>query len=72
MWPKPRVASEDMRGSAPGGVLYFGQFGALTLPLMYSGMLDMTGSYGIDFIVCDMPALLVGTLLLRQSQSAKF
>ena len=66
-----RAAPEDMRGGVTGGVLSFGQVGALALPLMYSGLLDVTGSYGIGFIVCGVPALLVGALLLRQSGVAK-
>ena len=60
-----RAAPEDMRGSVTGGVLSFGQVGALSLPLMYSALLDTTGSYGIGFIVCGIPALWVGVLLLR-------
>lgn len=66
-----RAAPEDMRGGVTGGVLSFGQVGALALPLMYSGLLDVTGSYGIGFIVCGVPALWVGVLLLRQRPSAK-
>jgi len=61
-----RAAPEGMRGGVTGGVLSFGQVGALALPLMYSGLLDLTGSYGIGFIVCGVPALLVGVQLLRQ------
>jgi MFS family permease len=61
-----RAAPEGMRGGVTGGVLSFGQIGALALPLMYSGLLDRTGSYGIGFIVCGVPALLVGVQLLRQ------
>jgi len=67
-----RAAPEGMRGGVTGGVLSFGQVGALALPLMYSGLLDLTGSYGIGFIVCGVPALLVGVNLLRQSAIAKF
>ena len=66
-----RAAPEDMRGSVTGGVLSFGQVGALALPLMYSGLLEVTGSYGIGFIMCGVPALLVGVHLLRQGGSAK-
>jgi hypothetical protein len=40
--------------------------GALALPLMYSGLLDLTGSYGIGFMMCGIPALLVGVQLLRR------
>lgn len=66
-----RASPEDMRGGVTGGVLSFGQVGALALPLMYSGLLDQTGSYGIGFIVCGFPALLVGVHLLRQRASAR-
>jgi MFS family permease len=61
-----RAAPEGMRGGVTGGVLSFGQVGALALPVMYSGLLDFTGSYGIGFIVCGVPALLVGVQLLRR------
>ena len=59
-----RKAPKSMRGSATGGVLCFGQFGGLILPLIYSVLLSTTGSYQIGFVVCAVPALLVGTVLL--------
>ena len=65
-----RAAPEGMRGGVTGGVLSFGQVGALALPLMYSGLLDLTGSYGIGFIVCGVPALLVGIQLLRPARES--
>lgn len=61
-----RGAPEGMRGGVTGGVLSFGQVGALVLPLMFSGLLDATGSYAIGFMICGIPALLVGIQLLRQ------
>jgi hypothetical protein len=67
-----RAAPEGMRGAVTGGVLSFGQVGGLTEPLLYSALLGLTGSYGLGFIVCGIPALLVGVTLLRQSTSAKF
>jgi MFS family permease len=60
------AAPEGMRGGITGGVLSFGQVGALVFPLTYSGLLDLTGSYAIGFIVCGIPALLVGIRLLRR------
>jgi len=66
-----RAAPEGMRGAVTGGVLSFGQVGALTGPLMYSALLGLTGSYGVGFIVCALPALLVGVNLLRPRASAK-
>ena len=66
-----RAAPEDMRGGVTGGVLSFGQVGALALPLIYSLLLDQTASYGIGFVVCGVPALLVGIQLLRQRTTAR-
>jgi nitrate/nitrite transporter NarK len=60
-----RAAPEGMRGGVTGGVLSFGQVGALAMPLVYSGLLDVTGSYAAGFIVCGIPALLVGLRLSR-------
>lgn len=60
-----RLAPEDMRGTVTGGVLSFGQAGASAFPLVYSALLNGTGSYGIGFIICGVPALLVGMQLLR-------
>ena len=65
------AAPADMRGGVTGGVLSFGQVGALALPLIYSGLLDVTGHYGIGFIVCGVPALLVGIQLLRMGRTEK-
>jgi MFS family permease len=65
------AAPEGMRGGVTGGVLSFGQVGALGLPLIYSGLLSVTGSHGTGFVVCGIPALFVGIQLLRQRASAK-
>lgn len=60
-----RLAPEGRRGAVTGGVLSCGQMGAMVMPLAYSGLLSLTGSYGIGFIVCGLPALLVGLDLVR-------
>lgn len=65
-----RAAPADMRGGVTGGVLSIGQVGALALPLVFSGLLDTTGSYAIGFVICGLPALLVGMQLLRQRAAA--
>jgi MFS family permease len=64
-----RLAPDGMAGSVTGGVLSFGQMGALLGPLAYSGLLSATGSYGIGWTVCAIPALLVGITLLRQGRA---
>jgi len=61
-----RLAPPGMRGSATGGVLSFGQIGGLLLPLIYAALLWLTGSHGLGFAVCGVPALLVGIALTRQ------
>lgn len=65
-----RLAPEGTRGAVTGGVLSFGQLGAMLMPLIYSGLLSLTGSYGIGFMVCGVPALLVGFDLLRRDRGA--
>jgi len=66
-----RAAPEGMRGAVTGGVLSIGQVGALAGPLMYSALLGLTGSYGLGFIVCAIPAVMVGIHLLRHGAPAK-
>jgi len=61
-----RLAPEGMRGTATGGVLSFGQIGGLVLPMSYALLLSLTGSHGIGFAVCGLPALLVALDLLRR------
>jgi len=58
-----------MRGAATGGVLSFGQVGALFLPLVFAGILWASGSYGLGFAVCGLPALVVGIVLLRPANA---
>jgi MFS family permease len=60
-----RLAAPGQRGAATGGVLSFGQLGGLILPLVYSVVLLATGSYGLGFAACGVPALVVGVVLLR-------
>jgi len=65
-----RLAPEGTRGAVTGVVLSFGQLGAMLMPLLYSALLALTGSYGIGFVVCGVPALLVGFDLLRTERGA--
>ena len=46
-------------------MLSFGQMGGLLLPLVYAGVLVLTGNHGVGFAVCGLPALVVGLALLR-------
>ncbi len=60
-----RLAPEGMRGAATGGVLSFGQLGALLMPLIFAAVLGLTGRYDYGFMLCALPALLAGLALLR-------
>ena len=66
-----RVAPTGMLGGVTGGVLAVGQVGALMFPLMFSGLLEFTGSYGLGFIACALPSLLVGFQMIRPIESFK-
>ncbi len=48
-----------------GGVLSFGQIGALAGPFVFSLLLYATGGYAVGWAVCAVPALWVGIALLR-------
>jgi MFS family permease len=61
-----RLAPPGNPGAATGGVLSFGQLGGLILPLVYAGMLSTTGDTGIGFLVCGLPGLVVGVMLLAR------
>lgn len=65
-----RLAPDGTRGAVTGVVLSFGQLGAMLMPLIYSALLALTGSYGIGFIVCGVPALFVGFDLMRSERRA--
>ena len=63
-----RLAPSSMRGTVTGGVLSFGQFGGLVLPLLYSLILSLTGSYQLGFLACSLPALIVGVVLSNENR----
>jgi MFS family permease len=60
-----RLAPAGMVGSVTGGVLSFGQVGALAGPFVFSLLLHLTGGYLVGWAVCAIPAVLVGFTLLR-------
>ncbi len=64
-----RLAPEGMRGAATGGVLSFGQLGALAMPLLYAAILSLGGSHALGFILCGFPCLVVGLALVRRPPS---
>ena len=64
-----RLAPSGSVGAVTGGVLSFGQIGALEGPLVFSLLLYWTGGYTAGWIACALPGLWVGVSLLRRSAS---
>ena len=60
-----RLAPFGRAGSVTGGVLSFGQMGAVLCPSVFSLLLRVTGGYSAGWAVCAVPAMLVGINLLR-------
>jgi MFS family permease len=60
-----RLAPAGSAGAVTGGVLSFGQIGALLGPLAFSLLLRLTGGYSAGWALCTIPALWVGIRLLR-------
>jgi hypothetical protein len=63
-----RLAPVGRAGAVTGGVLSFGQMGALLCPLAFSMLLHVTGGYAAGWAVCAIPAVLVGINLLRRKR----
>ena len=61
-----RLAPAGSAGAVTGGVLSFGQIGALLGPFALSLLLRLTGGYGAGWALCTIPAWWVGVSLLRQ------
>jgi nitrate/nitrite transporter NarK len=61
-----RLAPAGRIGAVTGGVLSFGQMGAFLCPSVFALLLRVTGFYAAGWVVCGIPALLVGIDLLRR------
>jgi MFS family permease len=61
-----RLAPAGRVGAVTGGVLSFGQVGALVGPFAFSLLLHLTDGYGAGWAMCAVPALWVGVSLLRR------
>jgi MFS family permease len=64
-----RLAPPGTVGAVTGGVLSFGQVGALAGPFVFSLLLHLTGGYTAGWAVCAIPAVWVGVTLLRPGPS---
>jgi hypothetical protein len=64
-----RLAPPGQVGAVTGGVLSFGQIGALACPAVFSLLLRLTSGYSASWMACAVPAVLVGINMLRQGKS---
>lgn len=60
-----RMAPPGKTGAVTGGVLSFGQMGALLGPVAFAVLLSLTGGYLAGWVVCAIPAVWVGISLSR-------
>jgi len=60
-----RLSPSGRIGSTTGVVLAFGDAGSLLLPLAFSAVLALAGSYRAGFLIGALPALVVGLYSLR-------
>ena len=63
-----RLAPSGRVGAVTGGVLSFGQIGALSSPAVFSLLLGLSGGYSAGWVVCAAPAVLVGVNMFRQGK----
>ena len=63
-----RLAPPGRVGAVTGGVLSFGQIGALSSPAVFSLLLGLSGGYSAGWVVCAVPAVLVGINMFRHGK----
>ena len=66
-----RLAPAGRVGAVTGGVLSFGQIGALAGPFSFSLLLSLTGDYSAGWALCAIPGVWVGVSLLRRRAPAQ-
>ena len=61
-----RLAPPAQIGGVTGGVLSFTSIAMMTYPALYGGILAITDSYSIGFLVCSIPSIASGIIFLRK------
>lgn len=61
-----RIAPEGRTSEATGGCLFFTYLGVVLTPLLFNGVLALTGAYTTAFAVLSVPALAVGAWMLAR------
>lgn len=60
-----RLAPDGRVGEATGGVMVFIYIGMMSYPLIYGGILALSGSYAFGFHILAVPALACAVMLMR-------
>jgi MFS family permease len=60
-----RLSPPERVGGVTGGVLSFTSVAMMIYPAVYGGLLAITDSYGVGFLLCSIPALVSGIIFLR-------
>src|SRR3546814_6792522 len=58
-----RLAPAGKVGGTTGGVLAFGDAASFIMPLVFSGLLALTGSYGVGYAAAGVPTLCIALYL---------
>ena len=61
-----RLAPRDKVGGVTGAVLSFTSIAMMIYPAFYGGLLAVTDSYGVGFILCSIPSFIAGAIFLRR------
>lgn len=60
-----RLTTPDKVGGVTGGVLAFTSIAMMIYPAIYGGLLAVTDSYSIGFLICAIPSFISGVIFLR-------
>ncbi|MAH83557.1 MAG: hypothetical protein CBB68_04245 [Rhodospirillaceae bacterium TMED8] len=60
-----RLSPLEKVGGVTGSVLAFTSVAMMIYPAVYGGVLAITGSYSVGFLICSIPALCSGLIFLR-------
>ena len=61
-----RLAPSDIVGGVTGSVLAFTSVAMMIYPAFYGGLLAITDSYSVGFILCSVPSFVAGVIFLRK------
>jgi MFS family permease len=61
-----RLAPSDMVGGVTGSVLAFTSVAMMIYPALYGGLLAITDSYSVGFIICSAPSFVAGVIFFRK------